>query len=261
MIRAIHPIPAFTDNYIWAMCDSDSNSACVVDPGDAAPVLDYLQLNGLQLTDILITHHHPDHTGGLPALIKAFDPRVFGPGHGNTAGINHAVREHDQVALFGCDFAVIEVPGHTLDHIAFFHAGKEDKNPLLFCGDTLFAAGCGRLFEGTPRQMHSSLDKLKQLPERTEIYCTHEYTLANLKFAQAADPANDKLLRRIEAEKNKRKQSRPTLPSSLRLELDTNPFLRCADPSLIASATAQLHKQPESEVEVFAALRSWKDRF
>lgn len=261
MINSIHPIPAFTDNYIWAVSTTTDNSVCVVDPGDAAPVIDYLRANALVLTDVFITHHHPDHTGGLATLTDKFAPRVIGPKHSNIEGITQFVSEGDQVELFGCTFEIMEVPGHTLDHIAYFYPGGASRSPVLFCGDTLFAAGCGRLFEGTPEQMHRSLAKLKQLPAITEVYCTHEYTLANLRFALAADPNNQELVRRIQTEKTKREDSLPTLPSSIELELKTNPFLRCSDPFLAQNVRAQLSKQPANEIEVFAALRSWKDRF
>lgn len=261
MIKAIHPIPAFTDNYIWAIVANTGSSVCVVDPGDAAPVVDYLQFHNLTLTDIFITHHHPDHTGGLQQLHDLYAPRVTGPGQSGIKGITRIVAEGDQIELFNCLFNVIEVPGHTLDHIAFYYSGSSSRPPVLLCGDTLFAAGCGRLFEGTPQQMHTSLAKLSSLPEATEVYCTHEYTLANLRFALTADPANALLQQRIVTEKGKRQKSLPTLPSSIGLELETNPFLRCNDPALVKSAATQLSKLPASEIEVFAALRAWKDRF
>lgn len=261
MIKSIHPIPAFTDNYIWALVANSGNRVCVVDPGDATPVIGYLQSHNLALTDILITHHHPDHTGGLQKLNTLYAPRVTGPGQSGIKGITRFVAEGDQVELFDCQFDVLEVPGHTLDHIAYYYAGNTSRAPVLLCGDTLFAAGCGRLFEGSPGQMHASLAKLASLPVATEVYCTHEYTLANLRFALAADPANELLRQRIITETDKRQNALPTLPSSIGLELETNPFLRCNDPSLVKSATAQLSKLPASEIEVFAALRAWKDQF
>lgn len=259
MISNIHPIPAFSDNYIWALSEAGSNQACVVDPGDATPVINYLEDNELTLSDILITHHHADHTGGLRELIARYSPRVYGPEPSNINGISQFVHEGDQVELFGHKFVVIEVPGHTLDHIAYYC--DQEQPPLLFCGDTLFAGGCGRLFEGTPQLMNQSLAKLGALKAETSVYCTHEYTMANLKFAQAADPANAVLLDRIHKEQQKRDSGVPTLPSSVQLELDTNPFLRCHEPALVQTAEQRLGHTPQNEVEVFAAIRGWKDNF
>lgn len=261
MIASIIPIPAFTDNYIWAIASGSDNKVCVVDPGDAEPVISFLTARGLTLSDIFISHHHPDHTGGLPVLTSRYSPRVIGPDGSNIKGITHHVADGNQIELYNATFAIIGVPGHTLDHIAFFHSGSDTRSPVLFCGDTLFAAGCGRLFEGTPQQMHASLAKLASLPPDTGVYCTHEYTLANLRFALAADPANELLQQRLIAERSKREQARPTLPSSIKLELETNPFLRCQNPALVRSATAASSKSPASDIEVFAALRAWKDRF
>ncbi len=261
MISTIHPIPAFTDNYIWAVSDADSRKVCVVDPGDAQPVIDYLQSNDLQLSEILITHHHPDHTGGIKELTSRYSCRVVGPGSSGIRGINEFVSEGESINLFGQKFSIIEVPGHTLDHIAYYCDDQIQIEPILFCGDTLFAAGCGRLFEGTPEMMHESLGKLSALPASTRVYCTHEYTMANLQFAAAADSDNTALLERIELEKAKRAAKQPTLPSSIELELATNPFLRCKEPRLQASAEAQSGQTSSNEVEVFAALRAWKDSF
>ncbi len=261
MIASIHPIPAFSDNYIWTLQAEDGNSACVVDPGDAGPVVTYLEENGLALTDILITHHHPDHVGGLMRLVERYSPRVYGPGSSGIKGIKQVVQEGDRVEVFSEEFSVLEVPGHTMDHIAFYCAESRLGFPLLFCGDTLFAAGCGRLFEGTPELMHQSLGKLASLPADTRVYCTHEYTMANLSFAAAADPDNAILHERIDKEQHKRDEGNPTLPSSIGLELATNPFLRCGDPGVVKSAAAQLGRDTADEVEVFAAIRRWKDNF
>lgn len=261
MISKIHPIPAFTDNYIWAISEENSDKLAVVDPGDAAPVIAYLNAHKLTLSDILITHHHPDHTGGINELSNHYSPRVIGPKPSGIKGITEYVAEGEQTELFNHSFSVIEVPGHTLDHIAFSYVDKEQGNSILFCGDTLFAAGCGRLFEGTPAMMHKSLGKLASLDPDTRVYCTHEYTLANLKFALAADPDNDALKKRNQAETSKRNARLPTLPSSIKLELATNPFLRCSEPDLINSASTRLGRTPDSQVEVFSALRSWKDSF
>ena len=261
MISTIHPIPAFTDNYIWASCEAQSRQVCVVDPGDAQPVIEYLQNNDLQLSDILITHHHPDHTGGIKELTSRYSCRVVGPSSSGIKGISEFVSEGDSVTLYGQIFSVIEVPGHTLDHIAYYCEDENQIDPILFCGDTLFAAGCGRLFEGTPEMMHQSLSKLSALPANTRVYCTHEYTMANLQFAIAADAENDVLIERIELEKAKRAANQPTLPSSIELELATNPFLRCEKPKLQESAEMQSGRTSRNEIEVFAALRSWKDSF
>ncbi len=264
MIARIHPISAFRDNYIWTLLGGggrgeEEGKACVVDPGDAGPVLDFLAAEGLRLTDILITHHHWDHTGGLPALIEKHRPRVHGP-----AGIDDVERvltEGDRVEILGVDFDVLEVPGHTLDHIAYFHDGGRHDTPILLCGDTLFAAGCGRLFEGAPAQMLTSLRKLAAMPPATAVYCTHEYTMANLDFAAAAEPSNQRLRTRIAEEQRKRDSGLPTLPSSIELELATNPFLRCGRPELAASAARRLGRRAADETEVFAAIRQWKDQF
>lgn len=261
MISSIHPIPAFSDNYIWIATEEGSNKACVVDPGDATPVIAYLEAHDLSLSDILITHHHPDHTGGIQELSDKYSARVIGPRVGNISGLSETAGEGEKVQLFGQTFAVIEVPGHTLDHIAFFCNDPEIEAPILFCGDTLFAAGCGRVFEGTPGMMFESLTKLAALKSDTRVYCTHEYTMANLKFALASDPNNELLKDRILLEQQKRDAGTPTLPSSIELELATNPFLRCQDQALVKSAEEQLGRSPDNEAEVFAALRSWKDNF
>ncbi len=259
MVDAIHPIPAFTDNYIWAVLSSDKKQCAVVDPGDANPVIDYLDANGLELTHILITHHHPDHTGGLRELSSRYNPIVYGPEPSGIPGITEFLHEGDQIELYGTSFNLLEVPGHTLDHIAY--VAPDASPPILFCGDTLFAAGCGRLFEGTPVMMEQSLSKLSGLAPSTRVYCTHEYTLANLKFALAADGKNTKLLERIEAETKKRSQNLPTLPSTISLELETNPFLRCDDSDVANTVSNEAGVELNSTTEVFTALRSWKDRF
>lgn len=261
MISTIHPIPAFSDNYIWAASEVGSDRVCVVDPGDAGPVIDYLTANNLTLDTILITHHHPDHTGGILALCDEYSCRVVGPGTSAIKGLTEVVAEGDDVSVFSQIFSVLEVPGHTLDHIAYFCADENQPDPILFCGDTLFAAGCGRLFEGTPRMMHQSLSKLSSLPATTKVYCTHEYTLANLQFAVAADGSNAQLLERVEVEKHKRHAEQPTLPSTIALELATNPFLRCSAAGLQQSSKERLGREPADAVEVFSTLRAWKDSF
>ena len=259
MIKEIQAIPAFNDNYIWTLVSADG--ACVVDPGDAKPVIEYLESRGLNLVSILVTHHHPDHVGGLAALNAKYQPTVFGPGGSGIKGISETVNEGDLVTVFDEEFRVIAVPGHTMDHIAYYCGNASVGEPILFCGDTLFAAGCGRLFEGTPEIMHRSLAKLGSLPGATRVYCTHEYTMANLRFAAAADPGNEALRQRIGTEQAKRDAGKPTLPSSISLELATNPFLRCAEPALAESAATQIGHPAADEIEIFATIRRWKDNF
>lgn len=253
----IEPIPAFQDNYIW--CLHDGATAWVVDPGDAAPVEQFLAARNLRLEGILITHHHSDHVGGVAQLLHRRAPiPVFGPLNPAIENITQRLAEGDRVALLGLSFTVIEVPGHTLDHIAYI--SETTAPPLLFCGDTLFAAGCGRLFEGTPEQMYASLQKLSALPSATAVYCTHEYTLANLRFARAVEPDNLALQSRALSAKQLRRESQPTLPSTLALELETNPFLRANAPTVRAAALTH-GASGTGNAEIFAALRKWKDHF
>jgi len=254
----VQPIAAYSDNYIWLLYDSQSRQACVVDPGDAQPVLATLKELDLNLTSILITHHHFDHVGGLEALQKAYSPQVFGPKNPAISGLSNTVGAGDTVSVLGLAFEVLEVPGHTLDHIAYFHPGE---TPLLFCGDTLFAGGCGRVFEGTPAMMYQSLQSLAALPPATRVYCAHEYTMANLGFARAVEPDNEALRQRIAEAEATRARNEPTVPSELALELATNPFLRCADSKLRASLAAQGKLEGDGNADVFAAVRAWKDNF
>ncbi len=254
----IRPIPAFSDNYIWLITCGDSPEAFVVDPGDAAPVMAALDREGLTLAGVLITHHHFDHVGGLAQLRDRFAPVVYGPHNPAIEGIDHRVAAGDEVSVFGHSFSVLAVPGHTLDHIAYFHAAEE---PVLFCGDTLFAAGCGRVFEGTAPMMHQSLQVLAALPGDTRVYCAHEYTLANLAFATAVEPDNSALQARFEAARQTREAGQPTVPSTLALELATNPFLRCDQPELKASLSRQGRLPDDEADQVFAEIRGWKDTF
>jgi hydroxyacylglutathione hydrolase len=253
---SVTPIPAFGDNYIWLLRQDTSSDICVVDPGDAAPVIELIEREGLTLSTVLITHHHQDHTGGLHELIERYSPRVIGPDNPKIAGIDERVGDGDEIRVMGRLFEVHEVPGHTLDHIAFFTAGIP---PLLFCGDTLFSAGCGRLFEGTPEQMHASLGKLAALPDDTLVFAAHEYTLANLRFALAADPHNPEVARAMEECQRARELDRPTLPSTLAREKRINPFLRADDAAV--RQTASSHGNTDSEAATFATLRAWKDNF
>lgn len=257
MMISITPIPAFKDNYIW--CLHSNSDAWVVDPGDAEPVHAFLSSHALQLRGMLITHHHSDHIDGIGPLLREYPHcMVYGPHNPKISSITHRVSEGDVVALLGLTFDVIEVPGHTLDHIAYFAAASTP--PMIFCGDTLFAAGCGRLFEGTAQQMYTSLQKLAALPIETAIYCTHEYTLSNLRFAQAVEPDNTTIRQRAIDAAQVRAQARPTLPSTLKLELATNPFLRVDTPPVRAAAQ-QLGQTSAENVQIFAAIRTWKDHF
>lgn len=251
------PIPAFADNYIWML--HDSRHALVVDPGDAQPVLEALQKLGLQLDAILVTHHHLDHTGGVDALRRATGARVFGPLLENMPEPLTRLKEGDEVKALGLTFKALDVPGHTAGHIAYFCVPL-DESPLLFCGDTLFSGGCGRLFEGSPAQMLASLDALARLPEATRVCCTHEYTLSNLKFAGVVDPDNEALARYTLDAKALRSKQQPTLPSSIALERKINPFLRTREAALIKAAQA-FDASAQDEVSVFAALRQWKNQF
>ncbi|AXT39945.1 hydroxyacylglutathione hydrolase [Alteromonas sp. BL110] len=252
----IHPIPAFTDNYIW--CIHNGNSAIVVDPGDAEPVLAFLKANNLMLSAVLITHHHRDHTGGIAKLVSTVpDLPVIGPRGNHIRGITKSVAQGDTVSLpvFKMALQVMEVPGHTLDHIAFFGHG------ILFCGDTLFSAGCGRLFEGSPEQMHHSLNKLKRLPDTTKVYGAHEYTQANVEFALAVEPDNTALNDYADWVNAKREQNQPTLPSNLKEQKSINPFLRAHELSVKTAAEAYCESNLADDVAVFAAVRRWKDEF
>ena len=256
MSLQIQAIKAFTDNYIW--CLSNGRQCVVVDPGDAHPVFDFCKANKLNLSGILITHHHADHTGGLPELIAEFpNIPVFGPNNPKIALINQRLQQGDTLTLseLNLSFKVMEVPGHTLDHIAFYSPG------MLFCGDTLFSAGCGRLFEGSPTQMFQSLAKLTALPCDTKVYCTHEYTLANIKFALAVEPMNSVLLEYEIWAKQQRQQQLSTLPSSIAKEIAINPFLRCDFPPVKSAVEAFWQKSFSSDESVFAGLRRWKDQF
>lgn len=261
---ALIALPAFADNYIWLL--HAGGRAWVVDPGEAQPVLNCLQALSLQLEGILVTHHHADHVGGIQALRPLLQGQVWGPANERIPAPFHPLREGDQLELLGMSFQVLEVPGHTAGHIAYVQQG-DSPQPLLFCGDTLFSAGCGRLFEGTPAQMHHSLGKLAVLPAETRVCCTHEYTLSNLRFATAVEPDNAVLHAHTEHCTRLRAQGQPTLPSSIGLERSINPFLRCTEPAVMAAAAAQAAPEsPEGfdlndSVAVFAALREWKNRF
>jgi hydroxyacylglutathione hydrolase len=260
------PLPAFADNYIWML--QDGHDAIVVDPGDAAPVFDALARGNLQLAAILVTHHHADHTGGVAALRDATGAPVFGPARETIPEPVTRLVQGDHAEVMGLRFEVIEVPGHTAGHIAYFlpadaaNTAAGAPAPLVFCGDTLFSGGCGRLFEGTPAQMLASLDALAALPGETRVCCAHEYTLANLRFAHAVEPGNAALARYTAQCEALRERGEPTLPSQLATERQINPFLRSREAAVLQAVRAHAGLSPHSgEAEVFAALRQWKNDF
>lgn len=253
----VQSIPAFRDNYIWLVVGEGASPAvAIVDPGDAGPVLQVLARRGLVPTTLLITHHHSDHVGGVDELCARYPLTVYGPAGERIPRLTHALREGDTVSLPGLPvFGVSDVPGHTAGHIAYHGGG------LLFCGDTLFAGGCGRLFEGTAAQMHASLQKLAALPADTLVYCAHEYTLGNLRFALAVEPDNRALQARYETTEDLRRRGLPTVPATLELEKDTNPFLRCDMPTVTAAASRHAGRPRRPGVETFATVRDWKDHW
>ena len=251
----IFPVPAFEDNYIWILHRSGTPHVVIVDPGDAQPVLKMLETYEYQPVAILITHHHRDHTGGIKQLLKHYPIPVYGPANEGIANLSQKVTdgEHVNIPELDIQLEVFEVPGHTRGHIAYYMEGA------LFCGDTLFTGGCGRLFEGTPEQMYQSLSKIASLPAATQIYCAHEYTQDNLNFARVVEPDNPKLLARIKNTQDKRHKNQPTVPAPLSLELSTNPFLRCDLPNVTQAAEKFALKSVNSGVDTFSIVRHWKD--
>jgi len=252
---AVEPIPAFNDNYLWLLVRGPE--AAVVDPGDAAPVLQRLAQRNLRLRAILVTHHHGDHVGGVADLAQATGARVCGPGGEQIPARDVALAGGERIDVLGAAFDVLAVPGHTLGHIAY----HSPELRTLFCGDTLFAAGCGRVFEGTAAQMHASLARLAGLPADTRVFCAHEYTLANLRFALAVEPGSEALRRRQLACAAKRERGEPTVPSTIAEELATNPFLRCDEPAVRRAAEARAGRPLATTEAVFAAIREWKNAF
>ncbi len=251
------PLPAFADNYIWML--HDGQNALVVDPGDAQPVAEALLREGLQLRGILVTHHHADHTGGVNFLRERTGAAVYGPANEVMPEPITRLSEGDRIQLLGREFNVIEVPGHTAGHIAYYCPDTRDT-PLLFCGDTLFSGGCGRLFEGTAAQMQASLHRLASLPDATRVCCTHEYTLSNLRFAMEVEPDNPQLAAYQNHCKTLRAADIPTLPSSIAMERQINPFLRTDEPTIVASAK-RFDANGLACNGAFATLRQWKNEY
>ena len=252
---SVKPIKAYQDNYIWLV--STNEGSIVVDPGESKKILNLIDNNEIDLKGVLITHHHFDHTNGLSDLLNKRGLEVYGPKN-NVHGINNIVKNNDKFTVIGIDFEVIEIPGHTLDHIAFY--SFNDGEPILFCGDTLFSGGCGRVFEGTFDQMFIALKKISKYPSETKIFCGHEYTLSNLKFALAVDENNEDLIKEYDNIKNMVDSGNPSLPTILEKELKINPFLRC-DNHHIKNKIVSKFNTSDDELEVFSALRQWKNNF
>lgn len=258
---SVTAIPIIKDNYVWLL-EHTNGEAVIVDPGDAAPVLEVLRQKNLRLTAILNTHHHWDHVDGINDVLAYADVPVYGPDSSRIPQVTHKVAESDRVTLFSdqsLTLRVIEIPGHTLEHIAYI--GELEQRTALFCGDTLFAAGCGRLLGGTAEQLYLSLQTINQLPEDTQVFCTHEYTMANLAFAQAVEPHNQAISERTKREADKREQGLPTVPTSIGLERQTNPFLRCHEAPVALAINHQWQAHWEQPQDLFAGLRRWKDTF
>jgi hydroxyacylglutathione hydrolase len=254
MVKA-WPIPVFSDNYVWVLQSESRSTVALVDPGDAAPVLDVLAQRGLRPTAVLLTHHHSDHVGGVTRIVDRYPVPVFGPAAERIRGVDQPLRGGDTVSLSELELEVIEVPGHTAGHVAYL-------GPLfVLAGDTLFAGGCGRVFEGTMEQMHASLLRLAVLGPPTAVYCAHEYTLANLRFALEVEPENSELAARHSEAGRLRRGGVPTVPSTIDLELRTNPFLRCDEPTVMAAAERHAGRSLGDAAEVFGELRRWKDGF
>lgn len=251
------PVKAFQDNYIWLIQGQNEGHVAIVDPGDAEPVVQYLQEQQLQVAAILCTHHHWDHVNGIEELLCQNPVPVYGPAAENIAVVSHPVKDGDRVVLdtLGLEFNVMATPGHTSGHIVYFGHG------MLFCGDTLFSAGCGRLFEGTAEQMYQSLKKISGLPGDTRVYCAHEYTLSNLAFAKTVEPDNPDTQEYIKRAEDLQNKGTPTLPSTLDLEKKVNPFLRVSESGLQQRVREQTKNTLSSEEDIFAALRRWKDNF
>ncbi len=253
-MESIIAIPALNDNYIWLFLDKKNKHAFLIDPGDADPVIAALEKLEVDLKTILLTHHHLDHSGGIQNLIKRWSTiSVIGSQKSLCQYLTHRVKEGDSITCGSTLLQVMEIPGHTLDHLAYYNS------TTLFCGDTLFSAGCGKVFEGTYPQMYHSLNKLYLLPDTTKIYCGHEYTLANLQFAKLIEPQNAAIIEKITSVKKIHEENSPTLPSFLSTEKQINPFLRCIVPAVIQAAENHAGKRLDNPVEVFTCLREWKN--
>uniref|UniRef100_E1T534 Hydroxyacylglutathione hydrolase n=1 Tax=Burkholderia sp. (strain CCGE1003) TaxID=640512 RepID=E1T534_BURSG len=255
------PVPAFEDNYIWVV--SDGRHAVVVDPGEAAPVRAYLAKRGWRLSAILLTHHHQDHVGGVADLLNGQAVPVYGPAGEAIEHVTQRLKNGDRVNIAepALEFSVLDVPGHTSGHIAYFQAADLAGTPHVFCGDTLFACGCGRLFEGTPAQMLASLDSLAALPGATQVHCAHEYTLSNIRFALACEPGNAQLQAWRDKASDLRARNQPTLPTTIAHERAVNPFLRAGDPAVQATLQEALHEKVSDRLAAFTLMREWKNRF
>jgi hydroxyacylglutathione hydrolase len=255
-MQAVLHVPAFEDNYIWLIRGAGERVA-VVDPGDAVPVLEALARLRLTPIAILCTHHHGDHVGGVEELLTQYDVPVYGPARERIPAVTHRLQDGDRIPLgaLGIEFEVLDVPGHTAGHIAYYGHG------LLFCGDTLFSAGCGRLFEGSAEQLHGSLSRLAALPPETKVYCAHEYTAANLRFALTVEPDNSHAREYQRQVGERRGRHEPTLPTTIALERRINPFLRVREPGVRHAVAAWAGREPGSDIETFALLRRWKDGF
>jgi hydroxyacylglutathione hydrolase len=256
-MHKILPIPALKDNYIWTIIHTNTQQCMVVDPGDADVVLEVLTQLKLKLAGILVTHHHWDHTQGIPGLLKEFSVPVFGPENPQIPGLSHPLKDGDHLihSPMQLDLEVLAIPGHTLDHIAYY------GHNAVFSGDTLFTGGCGRVFEGTPPQMYHSLERLRQLPDNTSVYCGHEYTENNLQFAQRVEPSNHAIQSRSLETAKLRELNKPTVPALLSLEKETNPFLRCHLENIKQAAQEHFKTKADKPEAVFAQIRRWKDEF
>lgn len=256
------PIPAFRDNYIWQIGKADSQEIFIVDPGQAAPTLEHISANGLELKGILITHSHPDHIGGINEIREHYPVPVYGPLCKRIPQITEGVQEGSEIELWpNVRFKVLEIPGHLDEHLAYYYSGDAENTPAALVGDTLFSSGCGRMFDGPAPTYKSSLDKLKKLPAETQVYCAHEYTMANLDFAAHIEPNNLAIQQKREHTLERLRRSKCSLPTTIESELATNPFLRCDNEDVILATSRLYERELTNEVETFGALRSLKDRY